>query len=471
VRVAADPTSIAGASLTAADAGTITVSVALCVPVSICVRYAEGNGYAVIAILAALVMHWLVLNDIHLNPYDSGPPASRGEDTNTALFDTAVDEMRRRVPDAQVIVVGGDLLAHHFSTLAHRAHRDPYAAGVSTVAGIASKLDKAFPNAQFLFAVGNNDDPCGDYRSEAGGPYTRVIARIFAPLVNRHGASPGFVNAYSQGAYYSSALPGGMRAVVTNSVFWSFFFRGSCQVGVRDPGGKEMQWLAQTLAHGENVVIMHMPLGYDPESTTTAHRLLAVPFLRTEYDSRIRKLFANDRERVPFAIAGHTHRYDFRVPGGVPMLVAASLSPIYHNLPAFFELDVEGDTLRDVIPYTYDPALGWIKQQSFDAMFGVTSFTAPELGTASQRIASDPEIRSRWIQAYDVWGYYIGDVSDHRWQTYQCAEIAFGDSYARCAGTYVQSVMNVVAGAAGLIVAVIAATLIFVTWRNATPSS
>ncbi len=423
-----------------------------------------------IAVLAAVVLHWLVLNDIHLDPYDPGPPASRGEDTNTALFDSAADEMRRRVPDAKVIVIGGDLLAHHFATLAHRAHRDPYAAGVSTVGSIASKLGATFPNAQFLFAVGNNDDPCGDYRSEAGGPYTRAVAHLLAPLVNRNGASPGFINAYSHGAYYTSALPGGMRAVVTNADFWSFFFRGSCQVSERDPGGKEMQWLTQTLASGENVVVMHMPVGYDPESTTTAHRLLAVPFLRSEYDSRLRTLFADDRAHVPFAIAGHTHRYDFRVPGGVPMLVAASLSPIYHNSPAFFELDVEGDTIRDVIPYTYDPELGWIKQQSFDEIFGVTSFTAPELQTLSERIASDPQLRKRWIQAYDVWGFYIGDISDHRWQTYRCAQIAFGAAYARCAGTYVQSVMNVVAGGAALIVAIVAAALLFVTWRRATPS-
>ncbi len=417
------------------------------------------------------MLHWLVLNDIHLDPYDTGPPARRGEDTNMALFDSSVEAMRARVPDATVIVIGGDLLAHHFPVLARRAHQDPYAAGINTARTIATKLDRAFPNAQFLVAVGNNDDPCGDYRSESGGPYNRALARVFAPLVNRHGASPAFIDDFTRGAYYTSSLPNGMHAVVTNSVFWSFFFRGSCQVSVRDPGGKEMQWLGQVLAMGKNVVVMHMPPGYDPESTTTTHSILAVPFLRAHFDGELRSLFDRDRANIPFAIAAHTHRYDFRVPGGVPMLVAASLSPVYHNEPAFFRLDVDADGLHDIVPFTDDPDLGWMAQQSFDQMFGTSAFTTPELEALSHRIAADPELRSRWIRAFDVWGFYIGDVTDNRWQTYRCAQIAFGDAYARCAGTYVQSVTNLIFAAAGAIVLIVAGALIYVTWRRATPSS
>ncbi len=423
-----------------------------------------------IALLAAATLHWLVLNDIHLDPYDTGPPAMRGDDTNVALFDSSIEAMRARVPDASVIVIGGDLFAHHFSTLAHRAHQDPYAAGINTARQIATKLDKAFPRAQFIIAVGNNDDPCGDYRSEAGGPYNREIARIFAPLVNRHGASPAFAGDYTRGAYYTASLPDGMRAVVTNSVFWSFFFRGSCQVKARDPGAREMRWLERTLATGKNVVVMHMPPGYDPQSTTVAHRILAVPFLRARFDTELRSVFEQDRANVPFAIAGHTHRYDFRLPGGVPMLVAASLSPIYHNDPAFFRLDVDADGLHDIVPFTDDEDMGWMRQQSFDQMFGTTAFTAPQLDTLSQRIASDPELRDRWIEAYDVWGYRVGDVTNNRWQTFRCAQIAFGDAYARCAGTYVQSVMNLIFAAIAATVVVIAGALLYVTWRRATPS-
>ncbi|MBV8639648.1 MAG: metallophosphoesterase [Candidatus Eremiobacteraeota bacterium] len=423
-----------------------------------------------IALIAAVMLHWLVLNDIHLNPYDSGPPAMRGEDTNAALFDASVREMVKRVPNASVIVISGDLLAHHFPTLAHSAHQEPYAAAVSTIRAIASKLNAAFPKAQFLIAVGNNDDPCGDYRSEAEGTYNAAVARVFAPLVDRHGSSPGFIADYTRGAYYTAALPNGLRGVVTNSVFWSFFYRGSCQVNVRDPGAKEMQWLAQTLSSGHNVVVMHMPPGYDPESTTDAHRLLPIPFLRSHFDDELRGLLDQDRSNVPFAIAGHTHRYDFRLPSGVPMLIASSLSPVYDNEPAFFRVDIDGETVHDVMPYSYDSDLGWIPQQSFDRMFGVNAFTAPELYQLSRRIAGDPDLRARWEQAYDGWGYSMNDVTTHRWQTYRCAQVAFGEAYARCAGTYVRSATNLVVLAALLIIVVVAAAVLIVTWKRPTPS-
>ena len=70
-----------------------------------------------------------------------------------------------------------------------------------------------------------------------------------------------------------------------------------------------------------------------------------------------------------------------------------------------------------------------------------------------------------------MWGYYVGDVTDNRWQTYRCAQVAFGDDYARCAGTYVKSVMNLLLAAAAVIVLVVMAALLFVIWRRATPSS
>lgn len=424
-----------------------------------------------IALIAAAMLHWLVVNDIHLNPYDAGPPSMRSEDTNAALFDSSVHEMRKRVPDASVIIIGGDLLAHHFPELARRAHQDPYTAGVTTIRGIARELNAAFPKAQFLIAVGNNDDPCGDYHSEAEGAYNAAVARVLAPLVDRHGTSPGFTAAYARGAYYTASLPNGLRGVVTNSVFWSFFYRGSCQINVRDPGSKELQWLSQTLSSGHNVLVMHMPPGYDPESTTDTHRLLPIPFLRGQYDAELRALLDQDRDNVPFAIAGHTHRYDFRIPGGVPMLIASSLSPIYNNEPAFFRLDVNGTTLQDVAPYTYDFDLGWIPQQSFDRMFGANAFTAPDLFDVSRRIANDPALRSQWMQAYDVWGYAMNDVTDHRWQTYRCAQVAFGEAYARCAGTYVRSATNLIVIAALLIIVVVSAGVLIVTWRRPTRSS
>ncbi len=401
-----------------------------------------------IAFVAAVAMHWLVLDDIHMNPFDSRPRVVYGADTNPALFSQALREMRRDVPDARVVVLGGDFLAHHFPSLARAHRREPYRAAVETIARIARQLDDAFPHAQFLIALGNNDDPCGDYHSEVGGPYARDIARIFAPLVDRNGAAPGFERAFANGGYYTARLPGGMRAVVLNSVLWSFVYRGSCQVRAADPGGAEQRWLARELQIGTSVLLMHIPPGYDAESTTIAHRVLAVPFLSAANDRAFRATLARDRANVAFVLGAHTHRYDFRVPAGVPMLISSSLSPVYRNNPAFYELVVEGGMLVDSVPFVHQRFTGeWVQSPTFDEIFDVKRLNAASLLALSTRIAADPALRARWIQAYDVWSWRLGDVTDHRWQTYRCAQVAFGKAYSVCAGTRNRSIAALIAAA------------------------
>ena len=463
MRVAADTARVARASHRSARAHAIAVAVAG----AIALGFTEQH--TVIAVLAAVVMHWLVLNDVHLNPYDRATYAPYGQDTNPWLFEQSVEAMRKSVPDASVVIVGGDLLAHRFPALARDAHADPYRAGLETTSTIAHALARAFPHAQFLFAVGNNDDPCGDYRSETGGPYLRDVASVLEPLVNHAGASPGFKASYERGGYYSASLPGGMRAVVLNSVLWSFVYRGSCQSRSRAPGEAEMAWLRPLLQQGDNVVVMHMPPGFDPESTTVAHRVLAVPFLASRYDDELRSLFVHDRSHVAFALAGHTHRYDFRAPGGVPMLLASSLSPVYRNAPAFYRLDVDGDELHDVVPYTFDRWSGeWTQQTSFDAMFGTRSFSRADLVALSDRLTDDPALRARWIEAYDVWSSRIADIT-RRWQTFRCAQVAVGAAYGSCAGTTRRS-FAFVAGAAGVAVIIIVA-LVFALRGRSTKAS
>lgn len=404
-----------------------------------------------IALLAAVAMHWLVLNDVHLNPYDVRPRAVRGEDSNRALVRSAVEEMQREVPDARVIVLGGDFLAHHYPALVRAHHGEPYAKGHAEIEALAKELDHAFPRAQFLVTLGNNDDPCGDYHSEIGGAYAREIAQAFEPLVNRNGAAPTFLRDFARGGYYTARLPAGERAIVLNSVLWSFVYRGSCQVSAHAPGDAEMRWLSHVLDGGNNVIVMHIPPGYDAQSTTTIHRLLAVPFLWAGYDRRFRASLAAHRSHVAFAIAAHTHRYDVRLPADVPMLIASSLSPIYLNNPAFFELNVDDGTLADVVPFAYDLRTGaWLRKPSFDAWYDVHDLSSASLRSVSDRIASDPAYRAKWIAAYDVWSWRIGDISDYRWQTFRCAQIAFGARYARCAGTQRRSDVLVVGAIVGL---------------------
>lgn len=420
-------------------------------------------------VLSLVIQHWLVVNDIHLDPF-SKAPVVYGSDTTSVLWRSTVQAMRAKDPDARVILLGGDMLAHHFAAHAAAANKPVEASALATVRTIAGDLDAAFPRAQFLVALGNNDDPCGDYRSETDGAFQAQLARIWAPLVNRDGAAPEFVAQFSRGGYYTARLPiRSARAFVLNSVFWSILYSGGCYSRARDPGGAEFTWLQHELDDlppgAAAVALMHMPPGFDPRGTELVHRTFAVPFLRPSSNSRLLQLFAAHANAWRFVIGAHMHRYDFRLPGDVPMVIASSVSPIYRNNPAFFELDVADDgTLRDVHPYVYDPvADAWIAEPSFATMYGINGLTHDTLTAVAGRIRSDEATRAPWRLAYNAWG--MDGRMGPAWLLYACAQTELENGYAPCAGTVNRTRVLVLVAVGVLICVIVGASLLL---RSAT---
>jgi len=416
-------------------------------------------------VFALVVQHWLIVNDIHLDPF-SKADVVYGSDTTSLLWRSAVRAMRAEVPDARVILLGGDMLAHHFSADAAAANKAPVANALATVRTIAGDLDAAFPKAQFLVALGNNDDPCGDYRSETGGTYQARLAQIWAPLVNRHGNAPDFVAQFSRGGYYAARLPvRSERALVLNSVFWSILYSGGCYSRARDPGGSELSWLQRELdqlpAGATAMILMHIPPGYDPRGTEVVHRAVAVPFLTTSSNGALLRMLTARASVLRFIAGAHTHRYDFRVAGGVPMLIASSVSPVYLNNPAFFVLDVREDgTLADVHPYVYDRATAaWLSEPTFDAMYGIRGITAGTLTAVAARIRSDANARATWRMAFDAWARKDGGMTA-AWLPYACAQTELDGGYAACAGTANRTRVLVLVTVGLLICVIVGASLL-----------
>jgi hypothetical protein len=455
LRDAANYPRLTAASIAAANR--VADTVAYCIADTV----AKSNAVTVTMmhlVLALVMQHWLVVNDIHLDPF-SKAGVVYGSDTTSVLWEATVRAMRAKDPDARVILLGGDMLAHHFTEHASAANKPLEASALATVRTIAGDLDAAFPHAQFLVALGNNDDPCGDYRSETGGAFQTALARIWAPLVNRDGAAPDFLTRFSHGGYYTARLPiGSARAIVLNSVDWSILYGGGCYSHTRDPSGAEFSWLQHELddlPSGEAAIaLMHIPPGYDPRGTELVHRAFAVPFLRPSSNSRLLQLFAAHASALRFVIGAHTHRYDFRLPGGVPMVIASSISPIYRNNPAFFVLDVAGDgTLRDVHPYVYDPGTqDWIAEPSFSSMYGIHGITSGTLTTVADRIRNDAATRAPWQLAYNAWG--TDGRMGSNWMLYACAQTELESGYAACAGT-VNRTRVLVLVAVGVLICVI----------------
>ena len=174
---------------------------------------------------------WLVASDIHLDPYARGTdPSLVGSDTNRKLLDATIAQMKAAVRDPAVILLPGDFLAHEFAALVRKhGGTAPDDQGLATMRVIASAFGRAFPHAQFAIALGNNDAPCGDYRSAFGTAYLAQVARIWEPLVNRNGAAPDFAQSFARDGSYSATSPlPAVRIAVIDDVPLSKIYFGNC---------------------------------------------------------------------------------------------------------------------------------------------------------------------------------------------------------------------------------------------------
>lgn len=390
---------------------------------------------------------WLVLSDIHLNPFDrSEDPALVGSDTNLALFDQTLAQMKRFVPDPSMVLLPGDFLAHGFSG---KVHANAPTLGVTeaalrTMARIASSLGKTYPHAHFAIALGNNDASCGDYKSDAENRYLRRLARIWEPLIDRDGSAPDFIRSFPSGGYYTAELPvRGLRLVVLNTVPMSSGYAGNCDVAVAGIARSEFAWLRDQLAAAppgtSNILMMHIPPGYDPVSTQFAHGFLAWSFLHENDNATLLSLLGNPSSRVRYAIAGHMHKFDFRVSDSVPILIFSSLSPVYRNNPAFFAMRVGGDgSIDDIDTYAYDEWSGdWADgPRSFDRKWNVRRIDTQSLTALHARLGIDAALRAEWAFGSVAWptnSAFTWDAWTGRWRIPWCAQSILASGYAQCA--------------------------------------
>lgn len=403
--------------------------------------------------LPALADSWLVVSDIHLNPDDtSAVPSGYGADANWALWRSTLAQMHAVQPHPAVIVVAGDVLAHHFPHDEAKAE--------ATMERIERSLAQTFPRAQILMTLGNNDDPCGDYRARADGAYMAALSSIWhEPLAN--------------GGHYTAPLPHRERAIVLDDVFWSVFYH-PCDA-TRAAEHAELRWLSDVLAatpaSQRLVLVDHIPPGIDASGTLIAHRFLVMRYLRSSDEQPFETTLQRYASHIAFAITGHTHRADFRILDGVPTVIAPSVSPIYDNNPAFLTLAVGTDgSLKDYAIYADDIATGaWSELFDFDRAYGASRVDARSMLAAHATIERDPSVRAQWETTL-VTGSPHAEVNDSTWRTAWCAQTTQGRAFDTCAHLRRRLlVLPIVGGLLAVIVLASIATIVLnfgVRWKS-----
>jgi len=436
--------------------------------------FASGSNVAAQSVPTA---RWLLVSDIHFNPFDdinlvpalaqspatgwhdllartSAQPSTYGKDTNYALLASALAQMRTAVPDPPVIVITGDFLAHDFLDFFERTQPGkPVAAFQSfvdkTIAYLALEMNAAYPNAQFVITLGNNDGYCGDYESTPNSPFLAHMAQAWAPLVNRNGRAPDFIASFPSGGYYVATLPTRTtsQAIVVNSVFWSAKYRNACGVANTDPGATELDWLRATVntpTVGYRWFVTHIPPGIDANSSMRGGK--AVPFMQDYATQQLALTLSSASAHGAEFIAGHTHHASFEIVGQssgapLPTLVVPSISPVQANNPAFIVANVATDsgTITDMTTYAFLlPLLGnaqpavWTREYSFLAAYGVGAFDATGLGRLQTLLADDPIKRSAYANFYGSQSP-VGAINPANWPWYWCADVNItAQAYTSC---------------------------------------
>ena len=410
---------------------------------------------------------WLFVSDVHFDPFDdpalvgdllrapvdqwhailmrgSVEPSGYFRDTNFALLESALGAMRAAAAPP-VVAIAGDFLAHDFGRAFARAapgrSQATYERFVdTTVAFLAREFDTAFPAAQFVIALGNNDGYCGDYRSTPHSAFLAHMAAAWEPLVNRGGNAAAFEREFSDAGYYTATLPGTPRgeAIVLNSVVWSAKYQNACGDATTDPGKAELDWLRATVTArpvSYRWIVTHIPPGIDAYASLRAGAPVA--FMHESYARRLVALAAAPDVCATLFLTGHIHHYSFYVVGpgdgsGVPGLVVPSVSPIQGNNPAFVRAEVGSDgTLLSMSVYAA-LASGWQREPSTGIETAGESFSTVNLAGLQTLLKTDPSTRAAFYAAYNAQSSTAAIVPA-TWPWYWCADTQLtAPAYGRC---------------------------------------
>ena len=406
---------------------------------------------------------FLLVSDIHFDPFYDGSlfiflrdqpienwaeilnksqPAGfnpRGTDTNFALLQSSLDDVRKRLPNPDFILYPGDLMAHEwqakYDRLAPSSHlQDPDAYRAFTTKAIrflALEFRRRYPATAVLPTLGNDDSYCGDYMIQPDGPFLKMFAQVWAPLIGPEGDAETFRATFERAGCYTLRLPQlkKHRLVVLNSVFFSVNYLNTCGTSTQTPALDKLRWLEDILqrarGEGEKVwLLMHVPAGINSynsiESVTKGGP--PVTFWQPELTHAFMQIVERHASSLHIAFVGHTHMDDFRVLGfdGKPVLlckIAPAISPIFGNNPGYqiYQYDRVSGIVSNYQTYyltnldartTPSPQVpragSWALEYDFQDAYGLPSLTPQTIANLANALGTDLALQRKFTQFYGV---------------------------------------------------------------------
>jgi hypothetical protein len=424
-----------------------------------------------LAVAPAAAADFLWLSDIHFDPLATpalvdklaaAEPAhwaeilatgtsqfsSYGHDTNWPLLQSVLQESAKVDPNAPFTLVTGDLVVHHF-----REHFDAAATKHDdaayrdfvrkTVEFVGLQLRQHAAGKPVFVALGNNDDTCGDYATQPGGPFLQDTAKVVADLA-------GLTNtdSYLHLASYSVANPAvkHARIIVLNTIFLSPRYANRCGQSNANVGDELLTWLQKELesakSHHERVWLMyHIPPGIDAYATTHARLPGTVTLLWKEvYVNKFLTLLGQYPGVVGPNFAGHLHVDDFRLLGqntkSSPwVIVGPAVSPMTGQNPTFRTVNVDSHgALKDQSTYYLksltDPQ--WQLEYDFAKEFHLKGLNAQTYSLLFSRISNSQGAANQWMPLYST-SHVQSSMTPDNFRAFYCASgNVFAPAYQSC---------------------------------------
>jgi sphingomyelin phosphodiesterase acid-like 3 len=384
---------------------------------------ATAEGKAVVAkLLAGKPSQWTA-DDFRLQP-----PTAPGVDSKYALMASALKAARAAAPSAKLVLVPGDLLEHSFRDQLHAcapAATDEQVTqlAANTVEFVTRQIGVAFPMAQVIPVLGNNDSDSGDYQLPSASFLAAVGAAWQTTVTHGDRHVHADFAAFARGGYFSVTLAAWphVRVIALNSVLWSAKFSAAGAGRDAAAGDDELQWLQEQLTTadraGEKVVLLgHIPPGLDAYATRMAHGSKIVSFYRDcgeagagagcrDYAHAVPAMMQRFHASILMGVFGHTHQNEFRIVGqgtaAIPLKVVPSISPIFQNNPAFLLAHANAAfAWTDYQSWDLELSAGktdWTREFDFDTEYAQRAWDAAALQKIMAKLRDDTALRQRFF--------------------------------------------------------------------------
>jgi sphingomyelin phosphodiesterase acid-like 3 len=395
---------------------------------------------------------------------------SFGRESNRALLESVLTDMKRRSPSPDLIIYTGDFLGHRFNNTYKTLTGDESADGLQrfidkTLTYIASRVTYYYPATPVYFCLGNNDTYEDDYQITPGGQFLANSATIFSNAFLKTAVDKNLFAATYPAAGHYQVLPSGnsgLRLLSLNAVYLS----QRASAAADTPAIAQLDWLEATLADasrkGDKVwVILHIPPGLNVFATLRANPNPSIldqiiPLIKENHLSRMRSILAGYSDTVRTVFAGHTHRDDFRLimssntveHAAVPVLFTPSISPVYGNQPGY-KILVYGQQDYSILNYEaryldFGDKI-WKMGHLFHQAYGFDSLTAGKMSSLHEALKNNAGMRNQYIRAYDGFKTSGRQITEAAFPYYLLStKYLDSESYRRAVENYFRLGQNII---------------------------